>query len=211
VKPLSGLRVVTTANALPAAIVGQHLADAGADVWLLEPLGGSRLRASSGWEVWARGQRSLCVDLTQPADRDAVRALVARSDVFVDNWAPGVSERLGLAAADLCADNPSLVHARISAFGDDTRFAAAEGWEASVMAALGGPQGFSSLTTRPGPAFISTPYASVGAAHLAIQGVLGALVERERSGHGQQLETTLAREVVAYDTWMWLIHVLAER
>src|SRR5262249_33992272 len=139
------------------------------------------------------------------------RALIARSDVFVDNWAPGVAARLGLAADDLCADNPRLVHARISAFGDDTRFAAAEGWEASVMAGMGGPTSFGNLTTRPGPAFVSTPYASIAGAHLAIQGILGALVERERSGRGQQVETTLARALVAYDTWMWLLHVLAER
>lgn len=209
--PLAGLRVVTTANALPSAIVGQHLADAGAEVWLLERPGGSRLRGSSAWEVWARGQRSLEVDLTRPEDRDAVRALIARSDVFVDGWAPGVAARLGLAADDLCAENPRLVHVRISAFGDDTRFAAAEGWEASVMAVMGGPQGFSSLTMRPGPAFVSTPYASVAAAHLAIQGALGALVERERSGIGQRVDVTLARALVAYDTWNWLLHVLAER
>ncbi|MBM3658632.1 MAG: hypothetical protein FJW95_03915 [Actinobacteria bacterium] len=210
-KPLAGLRVVTTANALPAAIVGQHLSDAGAEVWLLEPPGGSRLRASSAWEVWARGQRSVVVDLTQDDDRARARALIARSDVFVDSWAPGVAARLGLAADDLCADNPRLVHVRISAFGDDTRYAAAEGWEAAVMAAMGGPQGFASLTMRPGPAFVSTPYASVAAAHLSIQGALGALVERERSGAGQQLEVTLARSLVAYDTWNWLLHVLAER
>ncbi len=210
-RPLAGLRVVTTANALPAAIVGLQLADAGAEVWLLERPGGSRLRTSQAWEFWARGQRSVEVDLTRHDDRERVRALIARSDVFVDNWAPGVAARLGLAADDLCAANPRLVHARISAFGDDTRFAAAEGWEASVMAVMGGPQGFASLTARPGPAYVSTPYASVGAAHLAIQGVLGALVERERSGRGQRVETTLARALVAYDTWMWLVHVLTER
>ncbi len=209
--PLSGLRVVTTANALPAAIVGQMLADAGAEVWLLEPPGGSRLRASSAWEFWSRGQHSLCVDLTQAGDRELVRALIARSDAFVDGWAPGVAARLGLAADDLCAENSRLVHARISAFGDDSRFAKAEGWEATVMAVLGGPQGFSSLTARKGPAFVSTPYASVGAAHLTIQGIVGALVERERSGCGQQLTVTLAQAVVAYDTWNWLLHVLSER
>ena len=79
------------------------------------------------------------------------------------------------------------------------------------MAVMGAPQGFAGLTTRPGPAFVSTPYASVAAAHLAIQGILGALVERERSGRGQKVETTLARALVAYDPWMWLLHVLGER
>ncbi len=209
--PLAGLRVVTTANALPAAIVGQHLADAGAEVWLLERPGGSRLRTWSAWEVWARGQRSLELDLTRESDREQARALIRHSDVFVDNWAPGVAARLGLAADELCAENSRLVHVRISAFGDDTRLAGAEGWEAAVMAAMGGPQSFSSLTMRPGPSFVSTPYASVAAAHLAIQGALGAVVERERSGQGQRVDVTLARALMTYDTWNWLVHVLAER
>ena len=210
-RPCAGIRVVTTANALPAAIVGQQLADAGAEVWLLEPPGGSRLRGRSAWEFWGRGQHSLCVDLTRPDDRARVRALLARSDVFVDGWAPGVAARLGLAADDLCADNPQLVHARISAFGDDTRLSGVEGWESAVMAVMGGPTAFNSLTARPGPAFVSTPYASVAAAHIAIHGIVGALVERERSGRGQQVSTTLAQALVAYDTWNWLLHVLADR
>ena len=209
--PLAGLRVVTTANALPTAVVGQQLADAGAEVWLLEPPGGSRLRASAAWELWSRGQHSLCVDLTAAADRARARDLVACSDVFVDGWAPGAAARLGLAADDLCAADPRLVHARISAFGDDSRFAGVEGWESVVMAVLGGPVGFSSLTSRPGPAFVATPYASVGAAHLTIQGIVGALVERERSGTGQRVAVTLAGALVAFDTWNWLLHVLAER
>ncbi|MFM8303045.1 MAG: CoA transferase [Actinomycetota bacterium] len=209
--PCAGIRVVTTANALPAAIVGQQLADAGAEVWLLEPPGGSRLRGRSAWEFWARGQHSLCVDLHRGEDRERARALVARSDVFVDNWAPGVAARLGLAADDLCAENPRLVHARISGFGDDSRLSGVEGWESSVMAVMGGPTAFGSLTARPGPAFVSTPYASVAAAHVALHGIVGALVERERSGCGQQVSTSLAQAVVAYDTWNWLLHVLADR
>ena len=211
IAPLAGLRVVTTANALPSVIVGQHLSDAGAEVWLLERPGGSRMRAWSAWELWARGQRSVELDLTLDADRERARELIVRSDVFVDNWATGVADRLGLAADDLRAANPRLGHVRISAFGDDTRYAAAEGWEAAVMAAMGGPESFASVTTRPGPAYVSTPYASVAAAHMAIQGALGAVVERERSGHGQQVEVTLARSLVAYDTWNWLVHVLSER
>lgn len=210
-KPLAGLRVVTTANALPAAVVGQHLADAGAEVWLLERPDGSRLRANGAVEVWFRGQRSAGLDLTDPADRERARALVARSDVFVDNWAPGVADRFGLGADDLVAAHPRLVHARISAFGDDTRWAGIEGWESTVMAVMGGPVGFESLTTRPGPAFVHTPYASVAAGHLAIQGIVGALVARERSGRGQRVTVTLAGALVAYDTWNWLLHVLAER
>ena len=210
-RPLTGLRVVTTANALPTAIVGQVLADAGAEVWLLEPPEGSRLRSQPAWKFWARGQHSLRVDLTRDDDRALARALLDRSDVFVDGWGTGVAGRLGLDADELRSSNPRLVHARISAFGDDSRLASVKGWESIVMAAIGGSTSFSSLTPRPGPAFVSAPFCSISAAHHALQGILGALVERERSGIGQGVEVSLAHSFLAYDTWNWLLLVLADR
>ncbi len=210
-RPLAGLRVVTTANALPAAVVGQVLADAGAEVWLLEPPEGSRLRSHPAWRFWARGQHSLCVDLTRDDDRARARALIDRSDVFVDGWATGVAARLGLDADDLRTANPALVHARISAFGDDSRLASLKGWESIVMATIGGCTSFSLLTPRAGPAFVSAPFCSIAAAHHALQGILGALVERERSGEGQAVAVSLAHSFLTYDTWNWLLLVLADR
>jgi crotonobetainyl-CoA:carnitine CoA-transferase CaiB-like acyl-CoA transferase len=210
-RPLTGIRVVTTANALPAAIVGQVLADAGAEVWIVEPPAGSRLRGHAAWPFWTHGQRSVCVDLTTESGQELVRALIDRSDVFVDSWGTGVAARLGLAAEDLVARNPRLIHARISAFGDDSPMADVEGWESVVMAVIGGNTSFANLAARDGPAFVSTPYCSIAAAHLLLHGVLGALVERERSGRGQQVSTTLAQGMLAFDTWNWLLHVLARR
>ncbi len=210
--PLAGLRVVTTANALPTAVVGQILADYGAEVWLLEPPTGSILRTQAAWKFWGRGQHSLCVDLTTEAGQEEARALIARSDVFVDGWGTGVAARLGLAADDLVAASPRLVHTRISAFGDDSSWATAvTGWEPVVTAVIGANSSLESLAQREGPAFISTPFCSVSAAHLALQGILGALVERERSGAGQRVEVSLAHSFLVYDTWNWLLEVLAKR
>jgi crotonobetainyl-CoA:carnitine CoA-transferase CaiB-like acyl-CoA transferase len=210
-RPLTGIRVVTTANALPAAIVGQVLADAGAEVWIVEPPAGSRLREHAAWHFWTHGQRSVCADLATDSGQELVRALIDRSDVFVDSWGTGVATRLGLAAEDLVARNPRLVHARISAFGDDSPMADFEGWESVVMAVIGGNTSFANLAAREGPAFVSTPYCSIAAAHLLLHGVLGALVERERSGLAQKVSTTLAQGMLAFDTWNWLLHVLARR
>ena len=125
--PSSGLRVVTTANALPAAIVGQVLADAGAEVWLLEPPGGSRLRSSPRGSAGRAASTASGRPHRRRRPRALPRALIDRSDVFVDGWGTGVACRLGLAADDLRASNPRLVHARISAFGDDSPLAVAEG------------------------------------------------------------------------------------
>ncbi len=209
--PLSGLRVVTTANALPAAVVGQVLADHGAEVFLLEPPSGSRLRTHAAWPYWARGQRSVSLDLSDPKEQERARALIGGSDVFVDGWGTGVAARLGLAPELLSERNPRLIQARISAFGDASSLAAAQGWEPIVMAAIGGSTGFSNLVARDGPAYVSTPFCAVGAAHLALHGILGALFERERSGLGQRVSTTLAQGFLAFDTWNWLLHVLALR
>jgi crotonobetainyl-CoA:carnitine CoA-transferase CaiB-like acyl-CoA transferase len=209
--PFAGLRVVTTANALPTAVVGQVLADAGADVWLLEPPGGSKLRTHPAWAFWARGQRSLEVDLTTDDGRALARALVDRTDVFVDGWGTGVATRLGLDAEEVRGSNARLVHARISAFGDDSPLADVKGWESIVMASIGASTSFSLLTSRPGPAFVSAPFCSIAAAHHALQGIMGALVERERSGVGQSVAVSLAHSYLAYDTWNWLLLVLADR
>jgi crotonobetainyl-CoA:carnitine CoA-transferase CaiB-like acyl-CoA transferase len=209
--PLSGLRVVTTANALPAAVVGLMLADHGAEVFLLEPPSGSRLRPHAAWSYWARGQRSVSLDLRDPKEQERARGLIDGSDVFVDGWSTGLAARLGLAPELLSERNPRLVQARISAFGDESPLAGAKGWEPIVMGVIGGSAGFSNLVARDGPAYVSTPFCSVGAAHLALHGILGALLERERSGVGQRVSTTLAQGFLAFDTWNWLLHVLALR
>jgi crotonobetainyl-CoA:carnitine CoA-transferase CaiB-like acyl-CoA transferase len=209
--PLTGLRVVSTANALPAAIVGQVLADYGAEVVLLEPPAGSRLRNHAAWGYWSRGQHSVIVDLSDAGEQERARRLLGRSDVFVDGWGSGVAARLGLAPEILEARNPRLIQVRISAFGDDSPLAGLKGWESVVMARTGGSTSFANLSPRPGPSFVSTPYCSVSAAHLALQGALGALVERERSGRGQRVSTSLVQGLLAFDTWNWLIHVLALR
>jgi crotonobetainyl-CoA:carnitine CoA-transferase CaiB-like acyl-CoA transferase len=209
--PLSGLRAVTTANALPTAMVGQVLADYGADVYLLEPPSGSALRGHGAWSFWGRGQHSVSVDLTQRSQQERVRSLISNSDVFVDGWGTGVAARLGLDADVLMDANPRLVHARISAFGDDSPFAQLKGWDHVVLAVIGASSGFSSLAQRDGPAFVGTPFCSVGAAHLMLHGLLGALYERERSGCGQQVGATLAQGFLVYDTWNWLLRLLAHR
>ena len=79
------------------------------------------------------------------------------------------------------------------------------------MAKIGGLSSFANLSRRKGPSFVSTPYCSFSAAHLAVHGILAALIERESSGLGQRVDTTLVQGVAAHDPWNWLLQVLIRR
>ena len=79
------------------------------------------------------------------------------------------------------------------------------------MAKLGGLTGFSNLSRRDGPAYVATPYSTYTAAQLALQGILAALYEREASGRGQRVDTTLVQGILAHDTWNWLVRMLTSR
>ena len=209
--PLAGLRVVTTANALPTAIVGQVLADAGAEVWLLEPPGGTNLRSHPAWACWARGQRSLEVDLTD-GRRSRARPRAHRTQRRVRRrLGDGVATRLGLDADDLRTSNPRLVHARISAFGDDSPLADVKGWESIVMASIGASTSFSLLTSRPGPAFVSRAVLLDRCCAPRAPGHLGRVGRTGAQRRGTVVAVSLAHSYLAYDTWNWLLLVLADR
>ena len=98
---LDGLRAVDFSNTLTGAHISQLLADFGADVVLVEPPGGNQLRAQPAWPFWARGKRSVVLDLKNDDDASAAHALATQADVVVETWRPGVAERLGLAYDDL--------------------------------------------------------------------------------------------------------------
>jgi crotonobetainyl-CoA:carnitine CoA-transferase CaiB-like acyl-CoA transferase len=208
---LGGLSVLDVSNTLTGTQITQLLADFGADVIHVEPPGGSVLRTQPAWPFWGRGKRSIVLDLKDPDDAAVARSIAARSDVLVETWRPGVAERLGLGFAELATVNPGLVYASVTGFGRENRWSAMRGYEPVVMAKIGGLDAFSSLSPREGPSFVSSPYCSFSAAQLAVQGILAALVERESSGLGDRVETTLVQGILAHDTWNWLIRTIVAR
>lgn len=207
---LEGLRVVELANAMTGALVGQLLADYGAEVVLVEPPGGTPLREELGFPIWARGKQSVVLDLRNVADQAAVRGLAAGADVLIESFRPGTAERLGLGHESLAAANPRLVHASITGFGTIGPLSKLKGYEALVYAKLGGLSAFSGMVERPGPAYISVPFASWAASQATVQGVLAALVERDHSGLGQRVEANLAHAVGCIDPWGWMMSWLAK-
>ena len=198
---LGGLKVLNLSHNFGGAFVGQFFADHGAEVVLVEPPGGSPLRKAAAWPLWSRGSKSLEATLGDPA----VHALARQADVLIDTFRPGVLERHGLGHEHLAKDNPRLVTASISAFGREGPLAQIPGYEGVVMAKIGGYAQFAAITNRAGPGFATVPYCTASAAELAIAGALVALYERETSGVGQRVDTTLVQAIAAHDTWNWMI------
>ena len=209
--PLGGLSVLDLSNTLTGAHISQLLCDFGADVVHVEPPGGSPLRTQAAWPFWGRGKRSIVLDLKADDDLEVAQSLAQRADVVVETWRPGVAERLGFSYESLARRNPRLVYASVTGFGRDNRWSGIRGYEPIVMAKIGGLDAFSNLTARPGPAFVNAPYCTFSAAQLALHGILAALIERETSGTGDRVETTLVQGILAHDTWNWLVRTVARR
>ncbi|MGW0808955.1 CaiB/BaiF CoA transferase family protein [Nonomuraea sp. NPDC002799] len=207
--PLAGLSVVDLSTTAPGAFATQFLADAGADVVHVEPPGGSPMRRTAGWPALARGSRSVVLDLRQ--DRATLDGLISDADVLVTTLRPQAAEGLGLTPENLARLNPRLVSAAITGWGPAGPWSRLKGYEGLVMAKLGMFGVKRRIAPRPGPAFVSVPFASWGAAHTAVHGILAALLERESSGVGQHVAADLVRGVGAMDTWNWFMGLVGQR
>jgi crotonobetainyl-CoA:carnitine CoA-transferase CaiB-like acyl-CoA transferase len=209
--PLAGLQVVDLSTTLTSATISGFLADAGADVVAVEPPGGSPLRAQPAFPFWGRGKRSIVLDLAASDDAAVARALAENADVVIETFRPGVVERFGLGYDDLAARNPRLVYLSVTAFGRTGELAGVKGYEGLVMARLGGHDSMGVIIDRPGPAFCAAPYTAWSGAHTGIQGVLAALLEREHSGVGQRVDTTLVQGFAGQDPWNAMLGHIAKQ
>lgn len=209
--PLSGLVIIDLSTTLPGAQATQFLADCGAEVIMVESPDGSPLRELASWPALLRGKRSVTLDLHDEADLERLRALLGRADVMVNTMRPTTAERIGLNHDALSKAYPRLVVATITGWGSTGPFRDYKGWEALVMAKTGVMHEKRGLAPRPGPAYIPFAYASWGAAHAAVQGVLAALLERETSGLGQVVETNLVTGMGSMDPYNWFYEMVLER
>ena len=184
--PLQGVRVVDFGQYLAGPLLGMLLADQGADVIRVDPPGGPR------WEspvnaVLLRGRRTVMLDLTDSTDRRQAQALVDSADVVIENFRPGVADRLGIGPSTSIGRNPRLVYVSLPGFGSEDPRRDLAAWEGVVMAAAGAYM----VPERAGPAFSALPLGSVFAALEAAVAVVGALIARERDGLGQRVEMPL--------------------
>jgi formyl-CoA transferase len=218
--PLDGIRVIDLTRALAGPYATQMLADAGADVIKVErPDGGDDSRAwgppfvgegeareSAYFLSINRGKRSITLDLKDEGQLAELKRLIEGADVLVENFRPGVMERLGLSEEALEALNPRLVVLSITGFGEGGPYGHRPGFDQIVQ----GEAGLMSITgQRDGPPTkVGVPIGDILAGMFGAYGVTTALLERERSGRGQWVRTSLLAGMVAIHTFQgtrWLL------
>lgn len=208
---LAGLRVVDFSNARPGIQASQVLADFGAEVVHVESPSGNAMRAEAAWQFWGRGKKSIQLDLKNPADVEIARKLASDADVVIECFRPGTAAKLGIGYDDLADLNPGLVYASITGFGQHGPFAGLQGYEGIVQAKMGVMWALEGMARREGPCFSSAAFSSYPASQLALQGIFAALYEREKSGVGQHVSTSMLEGLTVHDTYNWFVRVLAKQ
>jgi formyl-CoA transferase len=207
-KALEGIRVIDFTQAMAAPFATMNLADMGADVIKIEPPGTgeptrelssvTRNGHSATFMTMNRDKRGLTVDLKRPEGVAVVTRLAATADVFVQNYRPGVAERLGLGWEALSAVNPRLIYCSVSGFGATGPYAARGGYDLIAQ----GMSGIISVTgEEDAPAKSGVPISDLCAGLFAAYGILCALEHRERTGLGQFVDTSLLEAAMALTAW----------
>jgi crotonobetainyl-CoA:carnitine CoA-transferase CaiB-like acyl-CoA transferase len=202
--PLAGVRVVDLSRFLSGPFCTQLLADYGADVISIESPRGRELSAPGARDSYFflsanRGKRSLALDVKQPAGREVLARLLARADVLVENFRPGVLAALGFEPAELLVRHPRLIVCSISGFGADGPYAARPGFDPIAQ----GMSGLMSLTgtDESGPTRVGIAISDLLAGIFAAHGIQLALLARERSGRGQLVDTSLLEATIGVLSW----------
>jgi crotonobetainyl-CoA:carnitine CoA-transferase CaiB-like acyl-CoA transferase len=202
---LDGLLVLDLTSHLSGPYCAMLLADHGADVIKIEQPGtGDNARnmppfvngESAPFMIWNRNKRSVALDLKAPNDRAEFLALVDRADIVVENFRPGVLERLGLGWEALHARNPRLIMGSISGYGQTGPYASRGGFDLMTQAMSG-------LMSVCGPADgpphrLPIAISDVGAGMFLAFGILAALEARHRTGRGQYVETSLLEAATSF-------------
>ena len=201
-RALSDLRVVDCSRLIAGGVLATMLSDLGADVIKVEnPKGGDPLRTWSKslgelwWKVYARGKRSITLNLTKPEGQALLKRVVKTADVLIENYLPGTFEKWGLGWDALSNENPRLVMVRVSGWGQDGPYRDRPGFGTMVEAMSG-----FAATTGPAesPTLPSFPMADMVAAQAGAVAVLAALRYRDSvSGRGQMIDVPLYEPLLA--------------
>ena len=195
VKLLKDIRVIELGTYITGPAAGMHLADLGADVIKVErPGSGDPFRSFKGglysphFQTYNRNKRSIALDTKQPEDLQTFHDLIASADVFIQNFRPGIAERLGAGEEELRKINPGLIYCAITGFGQTGPSKDRPTYDTVAQAA----SGFLRLVTPPqNPRVIGPALADSVTGQYAAMGIMAALVERFKTGKGRRLDISM--------------------
>lgn len=199
--PLSGIAVADFSELLPGPFLTQNLLELGAAVTKIErpPHGDNARQLYPGlFDSVNRGKQCIMLNLKQPPGVQAAREIIARSDVLIEGFRPGVMARLGLGYDEAAAINPRLVYVSLSGYGQNGPYAQRPGHDINYLATAGALALAGSDHGMPAPG-AGIPVADLCGAMYALSSTLAALMQRQHTGRGQHLDVSLT-DCVAH--WM---------
>ena len=218
--PLARFRVLDLTRLRSGPTAARQLADWGADVIKIEPPealgpsdGGGAARLGADFQNLHRNKRSLTLNLKEPEALEIFRKLADQADVIIENFRPDVKHRLGIDYETLSVSNPRLVYASVSGFGQDGPYARRPGYDQIVQ----GMGGLMAITGMPGqgPVRAGIAVADSASGLYCALGILMALLEREASGRGQWVQTSLLESMIGmldFQAARWLVsHEIPEQ
>ena len=206
---LEGIRVIDLTQAMAGPFCTMLLADMGAEVIKVEPPGRGEMTRRMGFGMTGddsaaflainRNKRSVTLNLKAEAGQQAFYELARTADVLVENFRPGVTDRLGIDWDTIHEVNPRLIYASISGFGQTGPNSRRPGFDLIAQ----GMAGVMSVTGEPGgePVKCGVPVSDLSAGMYAAFGVLSAYIARERTGVGQWIDTSLFEAVLSFSIW----------
>ncbi len=204
---LTGILVLDVSQVMAGPFCAMHMADLGADVIKVEPPGGDPTRympggagtESPGFNALNRGKRGVVLNLKLAAARNVFLRLAGRADVIIENYRPGVMAAFGLDYARLSVENPRLVYASVSGYGQTGPDARKGGFDLVAQ----GASGLMSVTGFPAgpPVKCGVPVTDLGAGLFLLAGIMAALYDRVRTGRGQYIDTSLFEAGLALSVW----------
>jgi crotonobetainyl-CoA:carnitine CoA-transferase CaiB-like acyl-CoA transferase len=207
--PLAGMKVVDLTHVMAGPTCTLMLADMGADVIKIEkvPLGDdTRQNApnigdeTAAFLMMNRSKRGIALDLKQPGAAKVLRRLLQDADVLVENFGPGVMERLGFGYDDLRKQHPALIYCSLSGFGRTGPYKDRRGFDL-VSQAMSGIMSFTGEGPGRPPVKCGAPLSDITAGILAAMGILAAYTHRLKTGEGQRVETSLYEAALVQTYW----------
>ncbi|XP_058850515.1 alpha-methylacyl-CoA racemase-like isoform X1 [Acipenser ruthenus] len=194
---LAGIRVIELAGLAPAPFCGMILSDFGAKVIRVD-----RTKASMTVDVQSRGKQSVALDIKKPEGAAVLKRLCVESDVLIEPFRNGVMEKLGLGPNEILKDNPRLIYARLTGFGQSGSYAKVAGHDINYVAM----SGLLSMLGRHN----ENPYAPLnlladfaGGGLICAMGIVLALLERVKSGQGQVIDTSMVEGAAYVGSFLW--------